>query len=224
MVPKGRHGRLFDKAFGTPQGSLKAIQAMTKDHTQSEGLDFVHSRIPRQYCSGAGLKSMGEAYTLLLRHNLGNKMFQDRTWTEIEDLWSFFQIEVTRATLATLFGEKLLKVYPKIVKDLWEFDANLDSLSTGLPQFLIPNAYKVRDRLQENIEKWLKSTKNERAGSMDSEKEENSQDRDLGSAYFRATSKAIQELGFEDGQTRAAAVLAMMHWYVMIAWSLQFSV
>lgn len=214
MTPKGRHGRLFDKTFGTPQATLAAIQATAAGRSRSEDLDYVHSRVPRQYCSGAGLKSMAEAYTGLLSQNLGNKMFQDRTWTEIEDLWSFLQIEVTRAMLTTLFGQKLLKVYPKVMKDLWEFDANLDSLSTGMPRFLIPNAYKMRDRLLENLEKWLKSTNGYEAQSTASESEGTAWDPNQGAGYFRATDRAITELGFADGQTRAAAALAMMHWTV----------
>ena len=74
-------------------------------------------------------------------------------------IFSFFlEIEITRATIETVFGSALLKQYPKLIRDLWDFNSKVAEFLPGLPAFTISSSVAPRDRLLEGIKKWLQAT------------------------------------------------------------------
>ncbi len=60
-----------------------------------------------------------------------------------------------------MMGSQILKMHPGIVDDFWEFDRQIANYSRGLPRWMIPSAYKTRDRLLTNIKAWNTVAKSE---------------------------------------------------------------
>lgn len=49
---------------------------------------------------------------------------------------------------------RILEMYPTLVGDLWEFDRQLANYSRRLPRWMIPSAYRTRDRQLANLKAW----------------------------------------------------------------------
>lgn len=109
--------------------------------------------------SDATLAVTTDAYISLFSTNMHDKMFQYDTWTRIEDLWSFLQLVLLRCTLDALFGSKLLKQYPRMVRDYREFDAAIEGFIPGMPRSMISGASKSRDRMDQGLKGWLTTLK-----------------------------------------------------------------
>jgi hypothetical protein len=208
MVPQGLHVQMFDEVMGSPKHAIQRglIQASRK---KDDNLEYAHSVLPRKYLSGTHLDSLLERYTSILSRNLSDKMFQEKTWTEIEDLWTFFRNEVTRAIVEIIFGSTLLKSYPRLVRDFWEFDSNIDDLKRKLPRFMIPKAYLTRDQLVEHMEKWLQSS------NSDNNSEQGNADGSDGdgckaSELFWARDQTLAKVGWVTYRARAAEALALL--------------
>ncbi|KAJ4993177.1 hypothetical protein SVAN01_01152 [Stagonosporopsis vannaccii] len=140
---------IFDRLFGSPKA-----EGHKTPRSQKEG----NSNMPEQTLSSildANLAATTEAYISLLSANMHDKMFQYDTWTRIEDLWSFLQLVLFRCTLDTLFGSKLLKQCPRMVRDYRDFDAIVEGFIPGMPRLMFSSALKSRDRLHQHLENWL---------------------------------------------------------------------
>jgi len=210
MTPRALHVQVFDKVMGSPKLALPLYDGIGEG---SEEVSHAHLTVPRLYLSGAPLVPVADIYIQTFRRNLSNKMFQTKSWTEIEDLWGFFQNEITRATIETIFGSTLLKQYPRLVKDFWEFDGNIDNFTRGLPRFMMPSAYTARDRLHENLKKWLQSShKGEDFAKVG--EEDPVWDSNMGSKFFQARDMVFAKIPSLDYHARAAEALAIMQGYV----------
>jgi hypothetical protein len=75
-------------------------------------------------------------------------------WITMPDLYTFLQYEVFNAAVEALCGQYLLTQYPGFVDDFWEFDQSVPTLFKGLPRWLTPRPYKVRQRLLDAIKSW----------------------------------------------------------------------
>ena len=67
-------------------------------------------------------------------------------WATVR-LYDFMKTEMAESAIKSMFGTKLLELNPDLLKAYWEFDEVAGILVWGLPRFLIPRAYKIRDRL-----------------------------------------------------------------------------
>lgn len=209
MTPKALHVQVFDKVLGSPKEALELYNAMGTGNKESDQLDYAHLTVPRKYFSGTPLIPMAEVYISVLRRNLSNKMFQEKYWTEIEDLWSFFQHEITRATMETIFGSAMLKRYPGVIRDFWEFDTNIENFTRGLPRFTMPKAYAARDRLHKNLTEWLQASHKGSDFAKVGDEDPN-WDEDMGSKFFQARDSVFANIPSFNDQARAAETLAIM--------------
>ncbi|KAF2648308.1 cytochrome P450 [Lophiostoma macrostomum CBS 122681] len=202
------HAQIYEKIMGTPKEAVQLYQDIGKGRKESDAIDHAHLALPRQYFSGTALVSMVDVYIATLRRNMSNKMIQEKFWTEIEDMWSFFQNEIARATMETIFGSELLRMHPRIVRDFWEFDKNVEQLFRGLPRFMMPTAYNTRDRLVGNLSIWLQSVHPGTDFAKTAE-EDPEWDAKSGSKFFQARD-AVFANNTLDYQARAAEALAIM--------------
>jgi hypothetical protein len=211
MTPKPFHVQIFDKVMGSPREAVEFYSSTTQSK-EREDLEYAHSTIPRIYFQGSTLASMAEKYISVLRRNLSEKMFQEKFWTEIEDLWSFFQNEITKAVMETIFGSAILKQYPGLVRDFWIFDKNIENFTNGKPRFLMPHAYKARSELLQNIKKWLQAV---HAGSDFARDGEDDPDWDAekGSKFWQARDTVYARIPSLDFDARASEALGMMQGY-----------
>ncbi|KAF2865178.1 cytochrome P450 [Massariosphaeria phaeospora] len=204
MTPKALQVRALDKAMDAP---IEALLLYDMIRTGSLEDDHNHSArlvVPHKYLTGPSLSSISDVYLATFRRNLSNKMFQFKTWTEIEDMWSFFHNEISKAVMETLFGPAVMKQYPRLVRDFWEFDSNFDGFILGYPQFMMSSAYTARDRLLGNLWDWLLAAKESKEGLEFIR----TGDGDLAPTDDRDS--VFVKFPYLDGQARAAKALGNM--------------
>lgn len=190
-------------------GGNKDPSAISEDARQ---VDQIRRTVARSHLTGPYLVSLANVYISIFRRNMSNKMFQDKTWTQIEDLWSFFQIEITRTTTEMLFGSGILKQYPKVTQDIWKFDAFVANFLPGMPRFAVSSADESRDRLLEGLKKWLQATH----GGTDFAKAGHDDpvwDEKKGSKFIQDQDQRFANLPTFNYHARAVEALKIMHWY-----------
>lgn len=214
MTTVFERAEVFDKVFGAPRATLDSYNGFrtSEDTTQ---VNHAHFGLPQKYLTGSSLLSLAELYISAFRRNMSNKMLQLDSWTQIEDLWSFLEIEITRATNETLFGAALMKEYPKINQDFWKLQANVEQFLPGLPRFTVSGIYDVRDRILAGLKKWLQATHGgtdfARIDTDDPEWDER-----RGSKYFQERDQVFTKMYSFNYQARAAEALGMMQRYDFI--------
>lgn len=207
MVPQGSHVQMFDEVMGSPKeaAQLALEQARSK---KDDNLQYAHLVLPRKYLSGKHLEAFAERYSSILSRNLSDKMFQEKTWTEIEDLWIFFRNELTRAIVEAIYGSDLLKSYSHLARDFWDFDSSIEDLKRGVPEFMAPKAHSARNRILEHLEMWLKSYDHE--GKVDQGNEDSGVDGQKVSDFFRARDETLARIDSITHRARAAEALALL--------------
>lgn len=214
FVPEGRHVQLLDKVVGAPKEALRLYEKSNRSPKKDDDLVYAKVVLPRKHLQGDHLTSIAEKYISNLSRNMASKMFQEQTWTEIEDLWSFIQLEVTRAMVEALFGSALLKMYPRLVNDFVRFESGVDDMAQGSPPFMNSTfmnskVYNARVRLLKSFNAWLQSCDQEPAVAEGQE----TWDATRGSSFFQASDRAIARItpGYE---ARASAALGLLQRYI----------
>ncbi|KAI0850544.1 putative cytochrome P450 [Daldinia vernicosa] len=80
--------------------------------------------------------------------------FPTTEWTTI-NLFAFMRYAIPECAIITMFGPRMLELNPGLVDALWDVDANLGKLVWGLPSFITPQPYKIRDGLRAMMAKYL---------------------------------------------------------------------
>jgi hypothetical protein len=149
--------------------------------------------------TGSSMLPTFERFQSILKRNLDAENFGDE-WTELPDLFAFFRNNVGKAVLESLFGPSLLAINPNFVQDLWEFDEQVVHLAKRLPRFLVPSAYRVRERLLAQIQNWYQYARQHFRDS-DADMQESQWDPYWGSVMNRERQKMLLSI---DGQDDAA--------------------
>ena len=207
-----QRAEMYDKVFGVSRVALQSYKSLGIESEQTRQINYAHFDLPQKYLTGTSLASLADIYISAFRRNMSNKMFQQDSWTQIEDLWSFFEIEITRAANETLFGSALMKHYPKITQDFWKLDSNIEHFLPGLPRLTVSGVYELRDKVLEGLKKWLQATH----GGTDFakfEKDDSEWDESRGSKYFQERDAVFSGMPSHDYQSRAAEALSTMQRY-----------
>lgn len=143
------------KWFYTPEESMHhyASHNHTGTVSKTEDLEDVQASNSIRYLSGKYLLSVTERYLAILQRRLSNLDLPD-AGMEISDFYAWLQSQVTPSVIEAMMGSRILEMYPGVVEDFWEFDRNIPNFSRGLPRWVIPTAYKTRDRLLANLKAW----------------------------------------------------------------------
>ncbi|KAF2710377.1 cytochrome P450 [Pleomassaria siparia CBS 279.74] len=149
--------------FGMPE---KAIESYTiddsgpyrKPHPNSNvaphnRVDFLTHDSLLRGLTGSAMGPTFKRYQSIVQRNLDTEGVGEE-WKEMPDLFLFFRNHIGKAQLESLFGPSLLRINPGFVDDLWAYDEEVKHLAKRFPRFLIPNAYRVRDRLLAQIKNW----------------------------------------------------------------------
>jgi hypothetical protein len=181
---------------------------------ESEKMRYVHGDLAQKHFTDSALKSLTETYVTIFHRNMSNKMFQVGTWTQIEDVWSFFEIDITRATTETLFGSALLKQYPKLARDLGDFNSKVEDFLPGLPRFMVSSSIPPRDRLLDGMKKWLQT----HHGGTDFAKMNDDDpmwNEEKGSKFIQERDNVFANMPSFNYQARAVESLSILHRYVI---------
>ena len=203
------HVFVFEAIMGIPKGTLDPLinpNSPRKDERQH--IENAHTVLPRKYLSGPYLDSLSDVFTSSLRRCLLERL-QPNGWTQVDDLFSFFQEVAMIASTESLFGTELLKLYPGFVNDYWAFDNNAEDFVRGLPRFLAPSTHATRDRLHAGLSKWLQTTHRGRDFARLSDADQ-SWDPNMGSKFCQASDSTLANLPSFNLKARAAEVLSFV--------------
>jgi hypothetical protein len=76
-------------------------------------------------------------------------------WTEIPDLYGpFIRSLCFRASTMALLGSHIFDVVPTFEEDFWEFDSHMAELFMEKPSWVVPAAFKARDKMKRNVARW----------------------------------------------------------------------
>lgn len=137
----------------------------SRTQRQEDRVHFHQAHVTQKFLSGQHLPALADRYLQTLARNLDHAAPQDGQvasddqsdpagWRDHPDLYGFLQEHVSRAAIETLMGSQILELNPTLVADFWDFDRNVPLFVRCLPRFVIPAAYRSRDRLLAGIKKW----------------------------------------------------------------------
>lgn len=69
-------------------------------------------------------------------------------------LWNWLRTAIFKVSVIAFYGERLLEVYTELTEDFSVFDASMLALLFGLPRWLTPKEYRIRDQILDGFERW----------------------------------------------------------------------
>ncbi|KAL8737233.1 MAG: hypothetical protein Q9181_001887 [Wetmoreana brouardii] len=199
-------------AFGCPSHLVDAFkpQSPAKSSTQpEENVEQLIHKAVKAGLSGAHL----EALTARFQEYLAEQIETDSTydagdrWTHLPDLNAFVEKHVFEAAVRSMFGTYMLSLNPTLAVDFWKFNRVIGSLFMGLPRWMNPAAFRMRDKMLRSIEKWQKHAREkcriEDLKDVDWEPY-------YGSKFIRDRQGLLTKRGITDETARAAENFAFM--------------
>ncbi|WQF90252.1 Putative cytochrome P450 [Colletotrichum destructivum] len=186
------------KWFYAPPESMHHYTAHEDSNREDEHIHDQQAGISIKFLSGQHLQGMSERYMSTLQKRLDALPLEgEGQWLEIPDFYTWLRDQVTPTSIEAMFGSRLVEMYPDISTDFWKFDDNIANFSRNLPRWLIPNAYKNRDKLLANIKKWNilahANTDCRKHGLEDPEWDEH-----MGSRFIKAREDIMKQHGLDD--------------------------
>ncbi|OTA55082.1 cytochrome P450 [Hypoxylon sp. EC38] len=204
MDPNRFHTLLMDKHWGMSKeeieiferdktGRKKVPNAGSESTPESQRHWYNHHQIYAKYLSSA-------KYTEILADTFF-RFFSERlndghplqTWTSVR-LYDFMKHAMAESAIKSMFGTVLLEVNPDLLECYWEFDEVAGILVWGLPRFLIPRAYKIRERLHNMTKKQTEIAYEE--FKWDGPEADSDWDPYWGSRFAREIARWLKEAGF----------------------------
>ena len=62
--------------------------------------------------------------------------------------------EMFDASVKAMCGTRIFQVNPNLYEDFWAWSEALPKLAKGYPRWLVPSAYRLRDKMFDNIKRW----------------------------------------------------------------------
>ncbi|EED23458.1 conserved hypothetical protein [Talaromyces stipitatus ATCC 10500] len=153
--------------FGMPETGLKAYRAddsgplvkpfpgSNPNLTPEERIDYLLHQSFNHAFSGPGLAPTTHRFrnTLLAKIKMMTSVENDQ-WNHIYDFFEVFGKMTIGALSQAIYGPLLFQLHPEIIDDLWDYDNVLPWLARGIPQILMPNPYRVRDKIRAKLQNW----------------------------------------------------------------------
>ena len=186
----------MDKFINDNTGILPKPAPGTEDTPANERYNYAAHQINHVYLGRTHhVNSLAESFYRFFSERLALQPLGE--WTTVQ-LFHFFKTDVTESATRSLNGTRLLEINPDFTQNFWDFDDVALQLAWGLPKWLNPRPWRVRERYHSMFKKSLKSAR-ERLDwdgpAADADWEEN-----LGSRYAREAVKWTTENGFSEQQ------------------------
>ncbi|KAH8706987.1 cytochrome P450 [Phaeosphaeriaceae sp. PMI808] len=203
--------------FGMQEKAIKTYTAddsgpYRKPHPNSRvapgsRIDFLTHDSLLRGLTGAAMTPTFQRVQKIFDRNLAEENI-GQEWIEMPDLLTFFRKTLGRAVLEAHFGPSLLRINPGFIDDMWLFDEAVPGLAKRLPRFVIPDAYRVRDRLLMQIHNWYQyARQNFREDSVYADRDG---DPFWGSAMSRERQKLLLSIDGQDDASVASTDLGLM--------------
>ncbi|KAL9123060.1 MAG: hypothetical protein Q9187_000387 [Circinaria calcarea] len=164
LTPKPGIAITMENMFGTPSGAVNLYRAddsgiapkpLPGTEVRPEHRIYYHQHLAaHKYLSGRPLQQMTERFMAILSRDLDGDGRITHDWKALPDLYTFWQNRVFRSATEALFGPHLLSLNPTFTEEFWMYISATPTLLKGLPRWMIPSAYRARDRVLESIKKW----------------------------------------------------------------------
>ncbi|KAL8767482.1 MAG: hypothetical protein Q9194_005978 [Teloschistes cf. exilis] len=177
-------------------------------------LNYFQVKAAQKHLSGTCLTQMTEHSMKVLRRRIHESDIGDQ-WTEMPDLFTFLQHEVFSAAVESLTETYLLNQFPGFVDDFWEFDRSVPTMIKGLPHWLAPRPYKVRQRLLDAVKSWHKYAR-QHSDSSKTAPEDPEWDPLWESKLMRAREEYSKGVDFMNEDALAAEHLGLVFAYVAV--------
>lgn len=103
--------------------------------------------------AGSHLTIAAQKFHAALTSRIGELPITDE-WVEMEDLHSFLLPLISYSTVQAMCGAQFLQMFPEFVGDFWNFNTKMPKLLQGWPRWMMPTAWKARDRCIATMKKW----------------------------------------------------------------------
>ena len=186
------------------------LKPMPGSHIRPENrIRFLHTKAAHQHLAGTNGIRLGKRYMEILGRNVSIDNSVGTEWVELPDLWSFIQSLVFSTATEAMCGPFLLSLNPTLTKDFWAFDQDIPTLMKGLPRWLVPGAYKRRDKALNSIKKWH-AFASEHSDISKIGPSEPEWDPFFGTKYVKARQRFLQGIDIMDADGRASEDLGLL--------------
>ncbi|KAK2742466.1 hypothetical protein FQN57_005357 [Myotisia sp. PD_48] len=111
-----------------------------------------------KFLGGANLAAMMAKFDNKLRHNIEHEFPKNKEGTpgewQVVDFCEMAKRHFTLASIPSLFGSRIMEVWPRVYEDLWEFDDHIFTLALSLPRLLNWKAWTARQRCLDGLVAW----------------------------------------------------------------------
>ena len=152
-------------AFGCPShlvDSFRPQNSSSKPESNStsrpeESIEYLIHRAINTGLSGAHLDALTARFQEYLVKQIEDSASGiGADWSAFPDLTSFVEKHVFEAAIRSMFGTYLFSLNPTLAEDFWNYNRCIGALFVGLPRWLNPAAYKAREKMLKNLERWQK--------------------------------------------------------------------
>ena len=171
-------------------------------------IDFLTHDSLLRGLTGSSMLPTFQRFQTIVKRNLDAQAIGEE-WIKMPNLLAFFRNVIGNAVLEALYGPSLLTINPSFVEDLWEFDGQVVNLAKRLPRFLVPKAYRVRDRLKDQIQNWYQYAR-QHSGDDAAHTDNSDWDPYWGSVMNRERQKTLLSIDGQDDAALASTDLGLM--------------
>lgn len=202
---------IMQNAFGCPPHLVEQFRPRPLVDGVQDPIEQAIHRGVQTGLMGPQLDVLADRFQAALLENLhtaqvgGTPIGDD--WVHLPDLCSFVQEKVAESGIGMFFGPYMILLNPGIVQDFWRWDGYVRLMFMGMPRWLIPEAYRLRERMVQNIRRWQKHASDNFQGP---EPDGNEWEPFYGSKLVRHRQALHRERGITDETARAAENLALM--------------
>lgn len=141
-------------SFYDADDSGMAAEPRKGSNTAQENRILYHqTHSAQKFLAAPYLGPLAQRYLRFFHENV-DQLAIGETWTEYPDLYAFLQMTVTRANIEAMMGSEILKVNPRLIEHFWQAKRNAPTYFRGWPRWMMPRAFRQRDRVVDEIEKW----------------------------------------------------------------------
>ena len=112
------------------------------------------------FLAGAHLVTSACGFQTALKKRIDNIPIGN-DWMNMPDLYTFLRPHISHATVEAMCGPHFLFMFPDFVEDFWNFNHNMPRLLQGWPRWMIPGAWRARDKCIKTMKSWRRLTNNE---------------------------------------------------------------
>lgn len=170
-------------------------------------IDYLTHASFHKYMLGEGLPALYQRFSASFLGRLRSLKIQD-DWTDFPDMMAFWMLPLTASMNEALVGPVLESMNPNFTRDLLKYYPYFQDLMIGFPRWYIPEAYRLRRNLIQDIKQWHAKAR-ERFRETDIG-EDGGADPWWGSAFVRERQKMLTKVDNWDCDSLASSDFGLL--------------